>query len=90
MEIAQPEPPAQPILDVNEQQLAPTPPAPIQQNLNFLHNEIPEDMLINDVELANQDMLEQQEENHIEPWKTTCGTYNNSRWASTIHSSQEF
>ena len=67
MEIAQPEPPTQPILDVNEQQPAPAPPALIQQNLHFLHNEIPEDMQINDAELANQDMLEQQEENQFEP-----------------------
>lgn len=65
MQIAQPEPPVQHI-DI-EQQPVQVPEIPANQQ-NFLHHEIPEDMLMNDLELAdlNQAMEEQHDENPID------------------------
>lgn len=61
MEIAQLEPPEQLIPKPVEQLPAPVLAAPLQ-HLNFLHHEIPEDMLMNDAELAEQDLLLQQKD----------------------------
>ena len=40
-------------------------PAPLLQN-NFLHHEIPEDFIMDEAEIANQDLLDQQNGNQIE------------------------
>lgn len=61
-EIVQPKPLIQHMIDLVEQMPFPVPPL---QNVNFLHHEILEDFLKNDDELAEQNLLEQQQNNQV-------------------------
>lgn len=62
MVIDQPELPEQPILEPIDESL----PAPPLQNINFLHHEIPVDMLMNGAELASQEFQDGHIQNNVQ------------------------